>query len=84
MTIDLSRYDINKKFIQNWFLTQGKGSVHNSVPILACSLLVPCIVVAFYIGEIDGWSPEILRKIEVLKDFYGYKEITNKPESYPG
>lgn len=84
MIVDLERYSLSKKLVQDWFLSQKIKDINSAVPILACSTLIPCIVIAFYIGEVDGWSPEILRKIKVLTEFYGYKEIINKPAGYPG
>lgn len=82
MRIDLDKYSINKEFIQRWYLESGEPTGY-AVAMMAQATLVPCIVVAYYIGEVSGWTPELLRHIEVLKTFYGYTEIVNKPAGAP-
>jgi hypothetical protein len=84
MIIDIARYNINKPFVQGWYLkNKGKDSIGHVISSLACSTMCPCIVIAFWIGEITDWHPEALAAIERLTKFYGYKEIVNKPKGCP-
>jgi hypothetical protein len=82
MIIDLNKYLINKEIIQRWYLDKG-GDPRKLISVLASATMVPCIVIAYYIGEIDGWSPEIRHSIDSLTKFYGYTEILNKPANCP-
>lgn len=83
MTIDLSTYSINKDYIQSWFLKKGAGDVNYSISMLSSMTMVPCIVIAYWIGEIDGWSPASVRAITRFIDFYGYTSVLSKPEGAP-
>jgi hypothetical protein len=82
MVADLDRYIVQKDVIQRWYL-RDKGDPSKLLSPIANATMVPCIVIAYYIGEIDGWSPEIRRSIESLMKFYGYTEIQNKPDNCP-
>jgi hypothetical protein len=83
MRISVTDYHLNKKAAQDWFLKNGEGNFNNSVSIIACSSMVPCIVVAFWLGEVAGWNEEVLAKINMLTKFYGYTYIEGIPDSYP-
>lgn len=83
MTIDLNTYSINKDYIQSWFRTKGGGDVNYSISMLSSMTMVPCIVVAYWIGEVDGWSPKTLAAIARLTYFYGYTNVLSKPEGAP-
>jgi hypothetical protein len=82
MIVDLNRYKVQKDIIQRWYLKDG-GDPSKLLAPIANSTMVPCIVIAFYIGEVDGWSPEIRRSIDSLTKFYGYTEIQGKPDNCP-
>lgn len=74
----------NKKNVQDWWVKVGSKSPESAISVIADSTKIPCIVISFWIGEIEDWPPFIMDKIEVLKKFYGYTTILNIPESYPG
>ena len=83
MKIDLNSYLLSKPFIQKWYLEKGGNDPKKAVSIMSSSTHIPAIVVAFYIGEVDGWSKEIMSTIKSLNNFYDYTEILNIPESCP-
>lgn len=83
MKINLDHYKLSKKFIQEWFLLKSRDNPEYAVSLLSISTHVPCIVVAFYIGEINGWTKEILDIIERLIIFYKYTEILGIPDEFP-
>jgi len=80
MVVDLDKYRINRRFIHEWFIDNAEGDVNAAISILAQATMCPCIVVAYFLGEVTGWTPELARHIETLRKFYGYTEIRNKPE----
>lgn len=85
MKVDLDVYKINRKPIQTWYLNNKDNvkSAAEAASLMATASHTPVIVCCFYIGEVDGWSESILKSIEDLTQFYGYKEILNKSEGYP-
>jgi hypothetical protein len=84
MTEDCNKYLLNKEFIQKWYREHGNNDPRKVVSVMATATMVPCIVVAYWIGEITGWPQEIHDAIDSLTKFYGYTEVKNKPENYPG
>lgn len=83
MTVDIDTYSANKRFIQEHFLAKYKDNPGRAVGSIAQITHVPCIVVAYYIGPVCDWHPDIIKTIKSLIDFYGYSEIKNKPEGAP-
>lgn len=84
MIVDVDKYIINRKFVQEWFLDHGKEiGIGLSISIMANATMCPCIVCAVWIGEVTNWPEEILVTIDRLKKFYNYSEIINKPEGCP-
>lgn len=83
MRINLNHYLIGKAFIQSWFLNNSKDDPEHAISFLACVTFTPIVVVAFYVGEISGWSKETLDVIDRLIKFYNYKYIEGIPESFP-
>jgi hypothetical protein len=86
MKIDIESYKVSKGYIQTLYL----NNVHKNEPLgLTISMLsaippyVPCIVVAFWIGEACNWHPDVIECIKRLKEFYGYEDIANKPDGSP-
>lgn len=84
MIVDIGIYSVNRDFVRNWYAkNEGKDSIGHAISALACSTMCPCIVIAYWIGEITNWHPEALQAIDRLTKFYGYTEIKNKPEGSP-
>lgn len=84
MVIDIGKYKINKKYIQDWyFRNKDDKDIGRMIATLACATMCPCIVVAFWVGEASNWRPETIVCIQRLIKFYGYTGVLNKPESSP-
>jgi hypothetical protein len=82
--IDISSYERAKRSIIMWFDTKGGKDVLYTLPIMAQANQVPCIVIAYWLGEHTQWQdPECAEAIERLTKFYGYTKITGKPEGSP-
>lgn len=83
MTVDISKYEINKPFAIRYFEGAGGKSVNRSISMIASITGVPCIVVAYWLGDHAGWPQDAIDAVIRLKDFYNYSEILNKPENSP-
>lgn len=84
MQVDIDTYKLNKQFVSRWYeKNKFDYSPGQSVSVLSVSTMVPCIVIAYWIGDITGWPPEIIVTIKGLVKFYGYTEILNKPAGAP-
>ncbi len=82
MVIDLNKYTVNKAFVIQWYKDNGKDA-EATISIMACSIMVPCLVLAFYLAEEIGFTEELIRKIDILIKFYGYKKILNQQSDSP-
>lgn len=83
MTIDIGKFTASKLTILNYFEGASGGDVQKTVSMGAQITGVPCIVIAFWLGERIGWTVEILETISRLINFYGYTEILGKPTGAP-
>lgn len=83
MTIDLETYSANKKFVIDWFNTKGGKDIKRTIGMMATATFVPCIVIAYWLGEETNWHPDTISSIKSLVDFYGYTNIQNKPLGAP-
>lgn len=83
MTIDIDIYKVNKDFIVRYALGKGKDDLCGSVGMLAQSLMVPAVVVAYWIAEAHGYPDNVMTTIDNLVRFYRYTEIKNKPAGSP-
>ncbi len=83
MVIDIDKYSVNKDYAQSYWIDRGRGDLHYSIAMISSMTMVPCIVVAYWIGEKTGFTPEVIKAIQGYIDFYGYTEVQNKPEGAP-
>lgn len=84
MRVDLNTYAaVNKEFVRAKYLEDPDQDLGKLVSILACSTMVPCIVVAYWLGEFSNWKPEVVDSINRLTKFYGYDTILGKPKGAP-
>lgn len=83
MKVDITKYEANKAAIQRWYRSKGQGNLVDFIPMVSCSTMVPCIVVAFYLAEIIGFTPDMISYIQSLIAFYGYTQIVGKPDNCP-
>ncbi len=84
MIVDIDHYKIQKEFVQSKFKKdQLLNGIGYFIATLACGTMVPCIVIAFWIGEITDWHPDTLSTVTRLTKFYGYTKILNIPQGSP-
>ena len=84
MHINISSYDNCKDSVLKWFDSKGNKDVLYTLPIMGQANMVPCIVIAYWLGEHTKWQdPECEAAIHRLIKFYGYTKITGKPEGSP-
>jgi len=82
VVIDISLYDASKSLILNLFESSNRD-IKRTISMMGSSTGVPCIVIAYWLGEYTQWHPDTLAAIKRLTDFYDYSEILNKPEGSP-
>lgn len=83
MTIDIEKFEASKFLVINYFEGKGGRQVRRCISMGAQISGVPCIVVAYWIGNHAGWPQEAIDAIKSLIEFYGYTDITGKPEGSP-
>jgi hypothetical protein len=84
MRVDLNTYAaVNKEFVRSKYLEDPEQDLGMLISILATSTMVPCIVVAYWLGEFSNWNPDVVESIKRLTKFYGYTTIDNKPQGAP-
>ena len=81
---DLNKYNAErKKFVQDWVKRNGHIDITESVAIMAIASACPCIVVAYWIGEMFNWPDSVKKNVDSLMKFYRYSGVKNKPEGCP-
>jgi len=83
VVLDIELYRINKKFIHSYYENHKDEDIYKIISSLSVSTMVPCVAVAYYIGEISGWPEEVIDTIKRLTKFYGYSKIINVPDGCP-
>lgn len=83
MTVDIEKYSASKRLVINFFEAKGGRRIGYTISMGAQMYGVPCIVIAYWLGDMNGWPQEAIDAIVHLKHFYGYGEITGKPEGSP-
>lgn len=81
MKIDLDLYRSNVGFIRHYFSENQTESKELYIGLLATATSVPCIVIAYYIGEMYGFTPELSESIAVITKFYGYEPLEKETEN---
>ena len=85
MQMDLNKYTVNRKFIQDGYKNSKSGfkNVGEAISIFASSTHCPCIILAFYLAESIGFTPDLVKFIDSQIKYYGYKEIYNQMPGSP-
>ena len=83
MIIDLDLYKVNKPFIRDWLIIHKNRSIRDAISILSNALNCPCLVTAFYISELAGWSEDVIECIKGQKEYYRYEDVINMPANCP-
>lgn len=75
MRINLLMYKSNLAPLKAYRQANSNLSLSDLITNYAVSTHVPLIVCAYYLAKIEGMTPELMEKIEMLKRFYRYDEI---------
>lgn len=76
MTLDLNRYRRAIKPICEAFVTREPDEDQNSlISRIALGTNCPITAVSYYMAELYGMTPELVRKIAFLKQFYNIIEV---------
>lgn len=77
--IDLNKYrNSNFEYIRVCLDNKPTAPLKELVSEIAIGTGVPVIAVSHFIGEIRGFTPELLASIERLKKFYGVTEVVGQ------
>jgi hypothetical protein len=80
---DLAKYNREvKAIVQSLFLNRDQVEKEQILDI-SDSFKVPCIVIAYWCGEVSGWPDYLKTSVDMLMKFYKYDEVKNKPEGCP-
>jgi hypothetical protein len=83
MKLDLNKYRINAKFIQNWHRNHPDEDIETMITIQGISVHCPLVIMCFFLAEGIGFTPELTRLIDMFIAYYGYKEILGQSEDSP-
>jgi len=82
-SIDITYYWRQRQSSIDWFNRNGRQDVEYTISCLPGYTHTPCIVVAVWLLEECGPTPQLINKIKKLIDFYGYTEILGVNENFP-
>jgi len=83
MIEDLGRFNKTvKEYIQSLFLARDEEGRKKILDISDANK-VPCIIVAYWCGEVSGYPDYLKKSVDSLMKFYDYKEIKGKSEGCP-
>ena len=85
MILDLNLYLINKPFIQEWYASHKDTNkdITTVVSMWASALSCPCLVLAFYLAETEGFTPALVKNMDSLIKFYDYRVILGQSSNSP-
>ncbi len=75
MTLELDAYRIQVPYIKRWLDNRPNYVFKDEVGAIALATNTPIIVVSHFIGELYGFTDEILNKIESDKKFYRITKV---------
>jgi hypothetical protein len=85
MQMDLNKYRVNAKFVQDFY--QRNKDYYESIGklISVCSGVTHCpyVALAFYLSESIGFIPEMVQTIDSQIKYYGYTEILGQSANSP-
>ena len=85
MKIDLNKYAINRSLVQGYYGKNkgGFADIAKIIAVYASATHCPSVVLAFYLAEDLGYTPELRTVIDRLIAFYGYTEISGQSKDSP-
>ena len=76
-SLDADAYRVNIKDITSFCRDKSPEERRASLGMLALATGVHVVIVAVYLGELYGFTPELLNQIERLKTFYRIDQVLN-------
>jgi hypothetical protein len=83
MEIDLNKYANNRTPVQNWYRDCNYDNISLAISIWAGGTMCPCICLAFYLAEDMGYTPELIRLINIFIKEYRYEKIHGQKSDSP-
>ncbi len=83
MKLDLDKYRVNRKYIQEEYRRGNEKSVTKVISSIGAGIHCPLLALAFFLAETETYSPELVKMIDSLIKFYGYTEISGLPKDSP-
>ena len=76
MVIDTRKYRKNNlPAIEVLLKDKNEEERFRHIPIISISYHLPIIVVCYFVGELYGFSPQLLNQIQTLKEFYQISDV---------
>lgn len=76
MIAKLGKYRANVPFVINYLKNNQGKPIGGLISQIAVATMVPAVVIAHYVGELQGYTPEVKDSIERLVKFYGYTDVS--------
>ncbi len=75
MIVDCNQYRLSFKDVENLLQDKTEKEIAEYIGMIAVATAVPIIVVCCFIGEIKGFTPTLLARIDSLKTFYSVDKV---------
>lgn len=83
MLIDLNSYRIQKREIIRAYGIATNKDLREIICVTSPAIHTANVILAFYLAEEIGWSPELIEIVQGLVKFYGYATIKGAPDDMP-
>lgn len=83
MKLDLRKYRVNEPFIKMLYYNDPDKDAAKVVAQGASAAHCPCAVLAFYLADHIGYTPELIKTINTLIKFYSYDQIIGQSPNSP-
>lgn len=77
MKLDANAYRLNVPHIKMWRERLPDEPQNDAIGAMAVAYSVPIIVLCHYIGELEGYTPDLKSFISRLMNFYGVTSVLN-------
>jgi hypothetical protein len=81
LKLDLNTYAVNRPFIQEYYRDHPYENIDQMVSIWGPAIHCPNIALYFYIAEMVGFTPELVKSIKSMIKQYDYDIVNQKPGS---
>lgn len=73
----------HKTYSIRWYQEKQVENLSLAVSLIANMSSVPCIIVAYWLGELLDYPESLKTTVDRLMKFYAYTEILGKPVNCP-